>query len=250
MLLAVVIPLSVRAGRPLTVDDAEPVAPGQFELEAGVLYEDNSGVHHYETPFSLAYGLVPTLEVGLGFGGQIEQREELQDAWSTEAGLGDLTLGAKWNPLSEEKYWASQALSFAVKLPTAEHHRDFGSGRTDYDLTYIASITISGRFSAHLNAGYTWTGDYDSETLDDILHGGGAVGFQATGKLELVAELYADVPVDDASASSLVLDGGLRWNAFDDLVLDAAMGAGLHGDAPHWQAAIGFNWTFGLKTKK
>jgi hypothetical protein len=109
-LLAALLASSAHGGRPLTVDAAAPVAQGQFELEAGVRYEGLSDARHYEVPFSLAYGLVRTLEVGIGFGGQIEEREELQDHWSTESGVGDLTLGAKWNPLPEEDYCASHTL--------------------------------------------------------------------------------------------------------------------------------------------
>jgi len=44
VVLAGVLSISsvVLAGRPLAIDDADPVAPGQFEFEAGAAYEHDS----------------------------------------------------------------------------------------------------------------------------------------------------------------------------------------------------------------
>ena len=65
------------AGRPLAIDDADPVDPGQFEFEAGAAYEHDSDCKHWDFPFGLTYGLVPSVEVGAGFGGQFEERTEV-----------------------------------------------------------------------------------------------------------------------------------------------------------------------------
>ena len=89
--------------------------------------------------------MVNTLEVGVGFGGLVEEREELLGERVTKSGLGDLVLGAKWNPIPEDRGWASHALAFTLKLPTADHHSGFGSGETDFDVTYLASKSLGPR---------------------------------------------------------------------------------------------------------
>lgn len=237
--------LAAEAGRPLTVDDAAPVAPGFFEAEGGVSYAQDASTHHWDFPLGLTYGMPARVEIGLGFGGQLEEREESPHAWETHSGWGDLTLGAKWNPLAEDRCWASQALAFTVKLPTADHHSGLGSGETDYDFTYILSKNVTPKWSAHLNAGYTITGDTSDAIGDDLFHGGLAVGYRVAERVELVGEVFADVPVTATADSAVACNCGARWNLWDNLTLDAAAGCGLRGDAPDLTATAGFTWTFG-----
>jgi hypothetical protein len=246
-LLALLVPLASEAGRPLVVDDAGAVAPGDFELELGLSLHGDGSVRHYDLPATLTYGLVPTLEIGLGFGGQYEEREELLGGWEDRCGVGDFFVGAKWNPLSEEQHWVSQALALTWKLPTADH--DLGSGESDVDLTWIASKTLGEKSSAHLNVGYTWTGNPSEEAIDDVLHCGVAAGWFAAERVECVAELFSDIPISDEEHATLVLNGGIRWAVLDRLILDAAAGAGLRGDAPDWMATVGCTWTFGIKKR-
>jgi hypothetical protein len=65
-----------------------------------------------------------------------------------------------------------------------------------------------------------------------------------TRRIELVAEIYADLPLTDANRTAAAWDGGIRWSVSDQCVLDAAVGAGLHGVAPDWTATVGLTWTF------
>lgn len=235
------------AGRPLTVDDAAPVAPGWLELELGGRYDAAVHVDHYDIPAGLTVGVLSTLEVGLGIGGQIENREQELGVSEIESGVGDLVLGAKWNPLPEEKYWASHALAIGLKLPTASREDGFGSGRADFDLTYIASKTLATNWTAHFNAGCTWVGDPADENLSDVFHTGLAIGWQATEQLEWVAELYSDVPVSSASDAVLHFNGGVRWGVRENLMLDGAAGACLCGDGPDWMITVGFTWSFDFR---
>lgn len=62
------LPLLAEAGRPLAVDDAGTVEPRQFQLEAGVGFEHDSATHHFDSPIDLSYGVLPTLQAGIGFG--------------------------------------------------------------------------------------------------------------------------------------------------------------------------------------
>lgn len=235
----------VYAGRPLIVDDAYALDPQTFELEAGATYFRDDTPNNYDIPIALTYGLVRTLEVGAGFGGRIQAREDVFDLEEADGGLADLVLGAKWNPLSEARWCLSQALVLAVKLPTAD--RDVGTGQPDFDLTYIASKTLSDTWNVHLNAGYTWVGDTSEEPLEDIFHAGVAGGRFLSERVELVTELYSEVLVGSEPDFALAIAGGVRWNAFDSVVLDALVGGGLAGEAPDWRIAAGLTWTFGFK---
>jgi len=233
----------LHAGRPLITDDAGTVSPGDFEFEAGVTWHRDSQVDDFELPFSVTAGLFSTLEAGIGFGSAIQERYE---AAGTEviSGVGDLALGAKWNPLPEDRYWASHALAFTTKLPTASTRKDIGTGEVDYDLTYIASKSLSETWSAHLNVGYTWTGDPDESAEADILHAGMATGWYVVPEVELVAEVFADLPEARAEDGIVQVNGGLRWGVTGTLILDAAIGTKLRNEAPDLTATIGLTWTW------
>lgn len=233
---------TAHGGRPLAIDDAGTVAPGDFELEAGLNLHRDGGLHEYEFPFGVTTGLLPTLDVGIGFGSQIQERQEVVGS-STTSGIGDLALGAKWNPLPEETCWASHALAFTVKFPTASDDKGLGTGETDFDLNYIASKSLSETVSAHFNAGYTWTGDPDGAPEDDLFHAGFALGWRATPPLELVAEVFANSPEGLDDDATVECRCGLRWSLCDALVLDAALGTRLRGEAPDLTATVGLTWT-------
>lgn len=175
----------VVAGRPLTVDDADPVDAGQFEFEAGAAYEHDSDCKHWDMPFGLTCGLVPGVEVGVGFGGQFEERTELlaesgDEECVREHSVGDLVAGAKWQFLQSCPLGARHALAASVKFPTSDEGKSLGSGKTDYDLTWIASRSIGKKTAVHVNARYSWIGGPD----DDVLHYGLALDCQIMGSVQ------------------------------------------------------------------
>ncbi|MBC8094694.1 MAG: hypothetical protein H7Y43_02670, partial [Akkermansiaceae bacterium] len=71
------LPVDSWAGRPLVVDDAGVVPPGSCELEAGVYFESHSDLRHYDVPFGVTCWIARSLEASLGFGGRIDEREEM-----------------------------------------------------------------------------------------------------------------------------------------------------------------------------
>lgn len=237
----------IHAGRPLATDDADTVAPGDFEFEAGGTWHRDSGTADFESPFGVTAGLLPTLEAGIGFGSQIQEREEATGT-DTISGIGDLALGLKWHPLPGERYWASHAVAFALKIPTASEHRGIGTGKTDCDLTYIASKSISGTWSAHLNAGYTWTGDPADAPVDNLFHAGVALGWRAGTSVEWVGEVVANVPADSDRETTVECNAGVRWNWHPKLTFDAALGTRLRGEAPDLTATLGLTWLLGKRS--
>jgi hypothetical protein len=132
-------------------------------------------------------------------------------------------------------------LALAVKLPTADCNKGLGSGKTDVDLTYIATKSLGEKFNVDFNLGYTCVGGEDP----DALHYGLALRWQAFEKVELVGEVFADTALADGHETPIALNGGLRWAVTSSLTLDAAVGAGLNKYAPDWTATLGVTWTFG-----
>ena len=238
------------AGRPLAIDDADPVDVGQFELEAGAAYSDDCDCKHWDFPFGLTYGLVPGVEVGAGFGGQFEERNEILDDGrtedSSESGIGDLVIAAKWQFIKECPLGARHAISPSVKFPTADEDNGLGSGETDYDLTWIASRSFGEKAGAHVNAGYSWIGKPDDEDADDVVHYGVALDYQLTDAVQWVGEVFAEKELNDDIDTVVQYNTGFRWSPIDDLTVDIAGGSRLSDEGPDFTATAGLTWEFGL----
>jgi hypothetical protein len=238
---------SAFAGRPLTIDDADPVDTGLFEFEAGALYEHASHCKHWDTPFGLTYGLLQGVEAGLGFGGQLERRTEFHEDSGAEHsaheyGFGDLAMGAKWQLLEACPLGARHALVPSVKLPTADEDRGLGSGEADYDLTWIVSRALGEKAGVHLNLGYSWVGGPD----DDVLHYGVALDYLFTDAVQWVGEVFAENELAGGSDTLVQGNTGLRWTLAEGLTVDLAGGAKLNGDVPDFTVTAGLTWAFGF----
>lgn len=242
---------AAQAGRPLAIDDADPVDPGLFEVEAGAAFFHDSVCDHWDAPFGLTYGVAENVEAGVGFGGQFEERSEVLGEGrgmrhTHENGVGDLTLGAKWRFLEERAWLPRQALVPSVKFPTAEEDDGLGSGETDYDLTWIASKALTERLGAHLNAGYSFIGEPSGEDLGDIVHYGVAIDYQLADPLQWVGEVFAEKELENGGGTAVQYNVGLRFALSEALTLDAAAGSRICGDGtPDFAATVGLTWAFG-----
>ncbi len=234
------------AGRPLTIDDAGLVARGEFELEAAVSYSHDGPLRHWDFPLALAYGAASRWEIGVASGGQLEERAELESDDRLVTGLSDVVLGTKLKFADQENLGADHAAALSLKLPTTHRRKGLSTGEVDYDLTWIASRRVTEKTTLHLNIGYTWLTDPPRESLDDLLHYGFAITHKISDQIELVAEVFANTPPERAQMTDIFVNGGLRWQAAPNLVLDAAVGAGIRGETPDITATFGFTWAFGL----
>lgn len=237
------------AGRPLAIDDAYPVDAGQFEGEVGAAYGHDFDCKHWDFPFGLTYGVSKGVEIGVGFGGQFEERTERLDNggehYMRDHGLGDLTLGTKWQWLESCSLGARHAIVPSVKFPTADEDKAMGSRETDYDLTWISSRSIGDKAGIHLNIGYSWIGGPGV----DSSHYGLALDFQIVGMVQWVGEVFAEREMSRGADTVVQYNTGFRWNPIEGLTVDIAGGSKLSGDAPDFTATAGLTWAFGLSGK-
>lgn len=235
------------AGRPLTIDDADPVEPGLYELELGAGYVGDADCDHWDFPIGLGRGLVPGVEAGIGFGGQLEERTEILDDGTDcsvdEEGLGDLVVAAKWQIIKKCPLGARHAIVPSVKFPTADDDEGLGSGETDYDLTWVVSRAIGEKAGAHLNGGYSWIGGPD----EDVIHYGLALDYRLAEALQWVGEVFAEDLADGEGDTAVLYNIGFRWSVNENLIVDVAGGSKLNGEEPDFFATAGLTWYFGTE---
>ena len=235
------------ATRPLTIDDADPTPFEQCQLTTGVALEHSGDLQDADIPFGIAYGLVSNLEVNAGFCMERTEVDPGTGNYRHETGCGDLILGIKWQFLGETDWLPRQTLEPAVKIPTANRSRGLGSGRTDYDLTWVASKKLTDRLQVDANLGFTLVGHTKDEPEDDVLHGGLAVEYQLSDSWVWVGEVFGNRDLRGDGRVCALGSTGLRWQIVDGLTADVALGTGLRGeDAPHLTGTIGLTWLFGV----
>lgn len=240
----------VFAARPLIIDDADPLEFKNFKIEGGGWYEKDSGCKHWDIPLAVGCGIIPGVELGAGFGGQFEERTEIDaasgnESTCTENGIGDLTINIKWLFCKEMTWLPRQALVPAVKFPTSDKDKGLGSGKVDYDLTWIASKSFCEKIGGHVNVGYSWLGEPAGEDVGDVFHYGLALDYKIIDPLQWVGEVYAEDELRRGINTVVMFNTGLRYSILDSLVADIAAGSRLAGDAPDFTATAGLTWTFG-----
>lgn len=237
------------AARPLFIDDADTVNVLQFRLEGGAWYAKECGDKYWNIPLTFAGGVLPSVEVGAGFGGRFQELltidESGRECLATQNGMGDLILFAKWQFLKENTWLPRQAIVPIVKFPTASRERGLGTGKTDYDIVWNASKTLSSKLGAHVNVGYAFIGEPVDENLGDILHYGLALDYLLLPRLQWAGEVFAANEFVTGADNPVMGNTGLRWKIVDNLILDAALGTVLAGIGPDLTATAGFTWIFG-----
>jgi hypothetical protein len=139
-------PHAVQPERPTVATHAGTVAPGWFEIEAGV-ERDHIAVDddNVLTPTVLKFGVASHVQLSL-FGSAVHT--------IAGSGLGDVAVGAKWRLLDDAPIVGDFAVLPAVKFPTGSAARGTGTGTTDASLLLISSHDL-GPVAMDINAGIT-----------------------------------------------------------------------------------------------
>ena len=86
----------------------------------------------------------------------------------SESGCGDSTLGFKYKVFDNPTYQTRGAIGLGFKFPTGSDDKGLGTGETDFTIFTAFSKNYE-RIVAHLNLGYTMTGDPNTQFYPDGL---------------------------------------------------------------------------------
>jgi hypothetical protein len=233
-------PTPAFAGRPLVIDDAAPVAKSHFELELGFAQRKPfEGGRDQSWPVTmLAYGLLDELEIGLG----IQRINQNLSGASKTRGFEDLHLNAKYRFLAEDRVLPALALSFDVRLPTANRRRGLSPGKTDETFLLIATKNWT-PLTFHLNLGYTIIGHSRGEPLKNRIRGGSAVEWTFDPQWVLVGEIFGFSREVKAGQNESEFQLGVKYLLTPQLVLDSAVGRSLRSSGTVVQGTVGLTWT-------
>lgn len=233
-------PSSSFAGRPLVIDDAKPVAEGYFELELGLIQaQPEKGGREQRLPvMALSLGLVEGLEFGLN----VQRVNSDLKGDPPTRGFEDLHLATKYNFLEEASYPAL-ALSFDLKIPTANRRKGLSSGRYDANPILIATKHYF-PLAIDLNLGYLIVDSLVEEKLKNRFLGGVALRYGLSERWRLVGEVLGLSREASGEKNEANFQIGLRYRPDLPVFFDAAVGRSLRPSGTRIQVTFGLTWTF------
>jgi hypothetical protein len=240
------------AGRPLVTEDADPVARGRIEVEAGLELETSTQSYSLTAPFSVGFGLTDWLEVAIK--PTVLYVDDQDASPRRAAGVGDLVLQAKAR-LPSRPFDLDLTLVPSLKLPTADKDLGLGTGEVDVGGIVVLTKAFSEARKLHFNVGYTATGKVPEIKLKDTLFIGLAgettIPGLAEERLQFVAEVFGTTKEEEDGRGDIQGRLGLRYLAVEDLVLDAAIGRSFTARPQvEFFATVGLTWTFDAPWKR
>lgn len=185
---------------------------------------------------SLRYGLTPRMDLRWGLPGHVSQTDV---GTSSLHGMTDQSLSITYRFHEQEARSPALALSYGIKIPTADPKKGFGTGYTDHQLTFIASRDL-GR--AHLDFNTVGTLAGGAEGHDGAAQFGLALSVQATKKFTWIPESDGGAQPCTPDRFGQALLGG-QWALHPWLVLDAAWTRAFTAGSPRQQFTAGFTWS-------
>ena len=145
-------------------------------------------------------------------------------------GIGDVVVKAKAQLLREQEFLPAVSLRAAVKFPSGDSERAFGSGEVDGGFGFLLQKTLW-RLTFYINGDVTFPGQAFKDvgvSLQPFFGGVMAIEFRVSKPVSLVAQLRGDtrpfhhtIPILDKRLIQSVL--GVNWAITRHLVLQAGL---------------------------
>jgi hypothetical protein len=237
------------ADRPGKATSACTVPTGRWQIETGFADwtlqkgggERDTSLAIGETTFK--YGLSNSTDIEVDVTPWERATSRGPEGHASASGFGDVKLIAKQALTSADAPLQLVAMPI-VKLPTAGH--SLGSGRVETGLLIPISYSIPKTpFSLALTPEVDWSADGDGHGHHAAMAQVVSLGWQATDKLNLSAELWAGWDWDPSGTTRQAsADGAVAYLLNNDVQLDAGANVGLNRSTPDMELYGGVSLRF------
>jgi hypothetical protein len=222
------LPVVSFAYHPLITDDTGTQGKGKFQLELNGEYghdkEDGVTTNTTQTAAILTYGWLDNVDIALGIPYQYIRTKDSETA-TRHDGMSDLSIDLKWRFYEKEGF--SLALKPGMTLPTGDHERNLGSGRTTYGMFFILTREMK-PFAIHANLGYK-RNENKVDERKDIWHTSLAGEIEFIKGLKAVANVGVERNPDKSSNTHpAFIIGGLVYSVAENLDIDIGIKGGLN----------------------
>jgi hypothetical protein len=209
---------------------------GVVETDSGLqLQPMGGGVRQRMLMSGMRYGLTPKLDLRWGAADRMTQ-----SGGGTAAleGIGDQWLSVRYRFIEQGRAMPAMALLYAVKAPTANPAKGFGTGYVDHQLIFIASRDL-GKYHFDFNTVGTVVGG--ARGHDGAAQFGLAMTRPLTPKLSWILESYGG-PQPGTSDRFGAGFTGATYNLRPALVVDGAYSRTYTAGSPRQQFLVGLTY--------
>jgi hypothetical protein len=242
-------PQPICADRPGKAWATCTVPRGHVEIDIGLAgwsLQNNPGEH--ETEFAIGeaeirYGLTDRNEIAFDMVPLVRTINRAGGTRSQVSGVGDLTIFSK-NRITPDNAAIEVALVPLVKVPTAK--QPLGNGKWEGALLVPIGYSIAGTpLSIALTPELDWVADSDGHGHHAAMAQVASLGWQASEKLSLAAELWAAWDWDPAgTVRQASADGSVAFLLSNDVQVDAGANLGLNRQTPDVELYTGISMRF------
>jgi hypothetical protein len=237
------------ADRPGKATSACTVPVGHWQVETGLAdWSVQKGDGERDTSLVLGettikYGLSGSSDLELDFTPWQRATSKVEGVHESDSGTGDVDIVFKQRLTSSGAPVQILAMPF-VKVPTAKH--SLGNGKWEGGVLFPVSYAISkSPFSIALTPEVDWVADSDGNGHHVAMAQVASLGFSATDKLNLSAEIWGAWDWDPARTTRQVsADGAIAYLLSNDVQLDAGANFGLNSSTPDVELYAGISKRF------
>jgi Putative MetA-pathway of phenol degradation len=223
--------------RPTVADPADITQYGVLELEYGWdRVWPGGSARAYDFGSLLKFGLLCDVELRWTSTNFLSQ----SDAAGTQSGFGDNWLGPQIRIYHQTAHAPSLAVSYAVKIPSANQATGLGSGRVDHAFTFLASKDFKG---IHFDFNTAWfliggAHGFDRNELVTL-----SFSHPLHAALGLTGEFYGYTRLNPGTPGFESSLWGLTYQFSPRLVVDGGIDVGLSSAAPNKRVFAGVTYS-------
>lgn len=227
--------VTVVSSRPVWTAAAATIQCGVVQTDSGFLIQSvGAGVGQWLVPSTVGYGLTSRLQIKWLLPTHIAQSG---GASLPLNGITDQYLGSFYRFLEQGKLKPALALGYALKIPSANPAKGFGTGFVDHQLIFIASRDFGPRTHIDFNTVGFLAGSPQGN--NGAAQFGAAISRAITPKLALALDSFGGSQPGTPNRYGAELLGA-TWSYRTWLVLDLAYARAYTAGTPRQLFTVGF----------
>jgi hypothetical protein len=231
-------PIQNNPNRPTVANPADITQYGVLELEYGWDHGwPASGQRFTDAGGLLKFGLLCDVELRWTTTSFLSQ----SDPSGTQSGFGDNWIGPQVRFYKQTKWVPSAAISYAVKIPSANASQGLGSGRVDHQIAILFSKDVHG-VHFDLNASEFFLGRPGTTGFDHLSQFDIAFGHALYKNLQIQGEFYENTRQNNSTPGFVSGLSALVWNITPRLEIDGGVDSGMTTGAPRLRVFAGFTY--------
>ena len=222
---------------PLTIDDADAVDWGHYQLNAGWQLQHLPSADLHLLPVNPVVGIASHGELGVTLGYAWRDGRGVRPSEDDVDGITDLAIRTKWELGTHADDRLNLSVAIELDVPTGSAHRGLGTGHVDVGAVMIGTRTW-GSTSCDWNVGYTVVDAGGASISDDAWLVGQTVRHALNDQWTAIGEAYGVLPHTDGGDHAGFFDAGMQFQVTEHVLLSVIVGTAVGQGSPEFTSSL------------